>query len=42
MGTLFQTVARRLSVANIEKAVPVYVKAKNMTYAILEHAAVEK
>ena len=41
-GTLFQQVAYRLLVAYIETAVPVYVQARNMTYATPEPAAVEK
>ena len=42
MGFLFHQVACRLLVACIETAVPVYVQARSMTYAIPEHAAVEK
>ena len=42
LDTLFQKVACRLLVAYIGKAVPVYVQARNMTYATPEHAAVEK
>ena len=42
MGTLFQKVSCRLLVADIGKAVPVHVQARNMTYASPEHAAVDK
>ena len=42
LGTLFHKVACRLLVPYIEKAVTVYVEARNMTYATPEHAAVEK
>ena len=42
MGTLFQKVVFRLLVASIRMTVPVYVQARNTTYATPEHAAVEK
>ena len=42
MGTLFPTVACRLLVSYIGKAVPVYIQTGSMTYASPEHAAVEK
>ena len=42
MGTLFQNVVCRLSVESIRIAAPVYVQARNTTYATPEHAAVEK
>ena len=42
MGTLFQKVVRRLLLAYIGKTVPIYVQARNMTYATPEHAAIEK
>ena len=42
LGALFHKITCRLLVAYIGKAVPVYVQARNMTYATPEHAAVEK
>ena len=41
MGTFFQKVACKLLVAYIGKAVPVYVQARNLTYATPQHAAVD-
>ena len=42
MSTLFQKVACKLLVVYIGRAVPVYVRARNVTYATPEQATVEK
>ena len=42
MGILFHKVAFRLVVAYVGKAVPFYIQARNLTYATVDHAALER